>query len=74
MEIKNVLDCWSLIKHEKTIEGVKKVLEEIPSWLGEWGVILEDGEYIVYNTWFDTQSEEFETYYETLDIEVEEVA
>lgn len=25
MKIKNVLDCWSLIKHEKTIEGVKKI-------------------------------------------------
>ena len=73
MEIKNIQDCWTLIRHEKTIEGVKKVLEELPRWSGDWDVMIEDGEYVVYNTWFDTQYKEFETDCETLDIEVEEV-
>lgn len=73
MEIKNIQDCWTLIRHEKTIEGVRKVLEELPRWSGDWDVILEDGEYVVYNTWFDTQCGDFETDCETLDIEVEEV-
>lgn len=72
MEIKHINDCWTLIRHEKTIEGVKKVLEELPRWSGDWDVVIEDGQYVVYNTYFDSQYDEFETDFEILDIEVEE--
>lgn len=39
MEIKHIQDCWTLIRHEKTIEGVKKVLEELPRWSGDWDLL-----------------------------------
>lgn len=72
MEIKTIQDCWTLIRHEKTIEGVRKVLEELPRWSGDWDIMVEDGQYVVYNTWFDTQCEDFDTDCETLNIEVED--
>ena len=72
MEIKNIQDCWTLIRHEKTIEGVKKVLEMLPRWSGDWDVMIEDGQYVVYNTWFDERFGDFDTDCEALDIEVEE--
>jgi hypothetical protein len=72
MEIKHINDCWTLIRHEKTIEGVKKVLEELPRWSGDWDVVIEDGQYVVYNTYFDTQYDSFDTEFEILDIEVED--
>ena len=71
MEINNIQDCWTLIRHEKTIEGVRKVLEELPRWSGDWDVMVEDGHYVVYNTWFDERFGDFDTDCETLDIEVE---
>lgn len=71
MEIKHIKDCWTLIRHEKTIEGVKKVLEELPRWSGDWEVIIEDGQYVVVNSYYDAQCDNWETDYETLDIEVE---
>ena len=71
MEIKNIQDCWTLIRHEKTIEGVRKVLEELPRWSGVWGIMVEDGQYVVYNTWFDERFSDFDIDRETLDIEVE---
>ena len=71
MEINNIQDCWTLIRHEKTIEGVKKVLEMLPRWSGDWDVMVEDGQYVVYNTWFDERFGDFDTDRETLDIEVE---
>ena len=36
--------------------------------------MVEDGQYVVYNTWFDEQFSDFDTDRETLDIEVEEGA
>ena len=71
MEIKHIKDCWTLIRHEKTIEGVNRVLEELPRWSGDWEVIIEDGQYVVVNSYYDAQYDNWETDYETLDIEVE---
>lgn len=71
MEIKHIKDCWTLIRHEKTIEGVKKVLEELPRWSGDWEVVIEDGQYVVVNSYYDAQCDNWESDYETLDIEVE---
>lgn len=72
MEITHINDCWTLIRHAKTIEEVKKVLEELPRWSGDWDVIIEDGQYVVYNTYFDPQYDSFDTDFDILDIEVEE--
>jgi hypothetical protein len=72
MEIKHIKDCWTLIRHEKTIEGVKKVLEELPRWSGDWYIEIEDNQYVVYNNWYDEQLDEENVDYEILDIEVEE--
>ena len=72
MEIKHINDCWTLIRHEKTNEGVKNVLEELPRWSGDWDVVIEDGQYVVYNTYFDPQYDSFDTEFDILDIEVEE--
>ena len=33
--------------------------------------MVEDGQYVVYNTWFDERFGDFDTDRETLDIEVE---
>lgn len=71
MEIKHIKDCWTLIKHEKTIEGVKKVLEELPRWSGDWEIQVEDNQYLVINSYYDAQCDNWETDYEYLDIEVE---
>ena len=72
MEIKHIKDCWTLIRHEKTIEGVKKVLEELPRWSGDWEIQVEDNQYLVINSYYDAQCDNWETDYEYLDIEVEE--
>ena len=74
MEYNHINDCWSEIRKAKTIEEVKDLFEKFPRWSGDWDVMVEDGQYVVYNTWFDTQCEDFETDCETLDIEVEEGA
>lgn len=72
MEIKHIKDCWTLIKAAKTIDEVKKVIEELPRWSGDWEIEIEDNQYLVINTWFDPQFDSFDTDYEYLDIEVEE--
>ena len=36
--------------------------------------MVEDGQYVVYNTWFDEQCDDNDTDCETLDIEVEDGA
>ena len=72
MEIKHIKDCWTLIKHEKTIEGVKKVLEELPRWSGDWEIQIEDNQYLVINSYYDAQCDNWETDYDWLDIEVED--
>ena len=70
MEINNIQDCWLEIRKAKTIEEVKDLFEKFPRWSGDWDIMVEDGQYVVYNTWFDEQCDDFDTDCETLDIEV----
>ena len=72
MEYKHINDCWVAIREAKTIEEVENLFEQFPRWSGDWEVIIEDGQYVVYNTYFDEQCDSFDTDCETLDIEVEE--
>ena len=71
MEILHINDCWSEIRKAKTIEEVKDLFEKFPRWSGDWDIMIEDGQYVVYNTWFDERFGDFDTDRETLDIEVE---
>ena len=71
MEISHINDCWAEIRKAKTIEEVKDLFEKFPRWSGDWDVMIEDGQYVVYNTWFDERFGDFDTDRETLDIEVE---
>ena len=68
----HIQDCWAEIRKAKTIEEVKDLFEKFPRWSGDWDVMVEDGQYVVYNTWFDEQCDDYDTDCETLDIEVEE--
>ena len=70
MEINHINDCWLEIRKAKTIEEVKDLFEKFPRWSGDWDIMVEDGHYVVYNTWFDEQCDDFDTDCETLDIEV----
>ena len=72
MEYKHIQDCWSEIRKAKTIEEVKDLFEKFPRWSGDWDVMVEDGQYVVYNTWFDERFGDFDADREALDIEVEE--
>lgn len=73
MEIKHIKDCWTLIKAAKTIEEVKKIIEELPRWSGEWDIEIDENKYyLVTNSYFDTQYDVWETDWVYLDIEVEE--
>ena len=72
MEISHINDCWAEIRKAKTIEEVKDLFEKFPRWSGDWDVMIEDGQYVVYNTWFDERFGDFDTDRETLDIEVED--
>ena len=72
MEYKHIQDCWSEIRKAKTIEEVKDLFEKFPRWSGDWDIMVEDGQYVVYNTWFDEQCDDYDTDCETLDIEVKE--
>lgn len=74
MEYKHIRDCWAEIRKAKTIEEVKDLFEKFPRWSGDWDIMVEDRQYVVYNTWFDEQFSDFDTDRETLDIEVEEGA
>ena len=71
MEYNHINDCWAEIRKAKTIEEVKDLFEEFPRWSGDWDIMVEDGQYVVYNTWFDERFGDFDTDRETLDIEVE---
>ena len=71
MEIKHIQDCWAEIRKAKTIEEVKDLFEKFPRWSGDWDIMIEDGRYVVYNTWFDERFGDFDTDREALDIEVE---
>lgn len=71
MEYNHINDCWSEIRKAKTIEEVEDLFEKFPRWSGDWEVIIEDGHYVVVNTYFDPQYDSFDTDYETLDIEVD---
>ena len=71
MEYNHVNDCWAEIRKAKTIEEVKDLFEKFPRWSGDWDIMVEDGQYVVYNTWFDERFGDFDTDRETLDIEVE---
>ena len=71
MEYDHINDCWAEIRKAKTIEEVKDLFEKFPRWSGDWDVMVEDGQYVVYNTWFDERFGDFDTDRETLDIEVE---
>lgn len=69
MEYKHINDCWADIRKAKTIEEIKDLFEKFPRWSGDWDIMVEDGHYVVYNTWFDEQCDDFDTDCETLDIE-----
>ena len=71
MEYKHINDCWTEIRKAKTIEEVKDLFEKFPRWSGDWDIMIEDGRYVVYNTWFDERFGDFDTDREALDIEVE---
>ena len=71
MEYNHINDCWAEIRKAKTIEEVKDLFEKFPRWSGDWDVMVENGRYVVYNTWFDERFGDFDTDRETLDIEVE---
>ena len=71
MEYNHINDCWFEIRKAKTIEEVKDLFEKFPRWSGDWDVMVENGQYVVYNTWFDERFGDFDTDRETLDIEVE---
>ena len=71
MEYQHINDCWAEIRKAKTIEEVKDLFEKFPRWSGDWDVMVEDGQYVVHNTWFDERFGDFDTDRETLDIEVE---
>ena len=71
MEYNHINDCWAEIRKAKTIEEVKDLFEKFPRWSGDWDIMIEDGQYVVYNTWFDERFSDFDTDRETLDIEVE---
>ena len=68
----SISECWAEIRKAKTIEEVNALFEAFPSWLGDWEVVVEDGQYIVYNTWFDKLREDYDVDCEVLDIEVKE--
>ena len=72
MEYNHINDCWFEIRKAKTIEEVKDLFEKFPRWSGDWDVMVEDGHYVAYNTWFDERFGDFDTDREALDIEVEE--
>ena len=72
MEYKHINDCWAASREAKTIEEVENLFEQFPRWSGDWDVVIEDGHYVVYNTYFDPQYDSFDTDFELLDIEVEE--
>lgn len=72
MEYNHLNDCWSEIRKAKTIEEVKDLFEKFPRWSGDWNVTIENGRYVVINTYFDPQYGSFEEDSDTLDIEVEE--
>ena len=72
MEYQHINDCWSEIRKAKTIEEVKDLFEKFPRWSGDWDIMVEDGQYVVYNTWFDERFGDFDTDREALDIEVED--
>ena len=72
MEYNHINDCWAEIRKAKTIEEVKDLFEKFPRWSGDWDIMVENGQYVVYNTWFDERFGDFDTDRETLDIEVEE--
>lgn len=71
MEYNHISECWAAIREAKTIEEVEDLFEKFPRWSGDWEVIIEDGHYVVVNTYFDPQCDSFDTDYETLDIEVD---
>ena len=49
MEYNHINDCWFEIRKAKTIEEVKDLFEKFPRWSGDWDVMIEDGQYVVYN-------------------------
>ena len=71
-EYRHISECWAEIRKAKTIEEVNALFEAFPRWSGDWEVVVEDGQYIVYNTWFDKLREDYDVDCEALDIEVEE--
>lgn len=77
MEYKHISSCWEAIRQAKTISEVEKLFEEFPRWSGDWYVQIEknsfyEDTYVVYNHYFDENTETDDTDCETLDIEVEQ--
>lgn len=69
----HISECWAAIRDAKTIEEVKKIIEELPRWSGEWDIEIDENKYyLVTNSYFDTQYDVWETDWVYLDIEVEE--
>lgn len=68
----HISECWDAIREAKTIKEVESLFRDFPRWSGDWDIMVEDGQYVVYNTWRDEQCKVFYTDSEALDIEVEE--
>ena len=72
MQFKHINDCWELISKAKTKSEVEDLFEHFPRWSGDWEIEVEDGQYVVTNTYFDVQCEVYDSDCRVLDIEVEE--
>ena len=72
MEYKHTNDCWAQIKNAKTKAEVAKLFMEFPRWSGDWELTVEGDHYLVINTYYDQQYENYENNAEVLDIELDE--
>ena len=72
MKYTHIKDCWSKVRSATTIEELEDLFDEFPRWSGDWEVQIEDNQYVVINSYYDTQCDNWETDYDYLDIEVRE--
>jgi len=72
MNYEHINDCWNAIRQAKTYDEVCKLFDEFPRWSGDWSIEVEDGSYVVYNTYWDKDLGQEETDAETLDIDLED--
>ncbi len=68
----HIRDCWNAVREAETVSEVKDLFEEFPRWSGDWGISVEEGEYVVTNTYED-KNMGWQEDKETLDIKCPEV-